>query len=174
MINKSFRLKAVDEYGYPSMDYEIFYQQGVECYCWGLPRYLIKQAFKKVSTDWLARNKAIHTWQMKAFIDGTRGRSEIGQHEICVDSHYQWPKPIDASWGIVICAYPDGYCEMDMLHPVSRVFWSEENGFLEHPVSSTRTLNRYWYERMGFDILYMHPDMEVVTDIAEPHLKIVR
>ena len=40
----SFHRYAIDEIGMPNMDYEIFYQQGISCYCWG---------YRNRISDWL-------------------------------------------------------------------------------------------------------------------------
>lgn len=50
-----------------------------------------------------------------------------------VSDGYEWPE-IPQGWQIEFIVYPDGEVNMDFLHPVSCVFWSEDNGHLELPV----------------------------------------
>jgi hypothetical protein len=174
MIAKKFLSKSIDEYGYPSWDFEKFYQRGVDCYCWGLPKHLRKQAFKKVVGEWQSKKLKVHTWQIRAFVEGTQGKINGVAREVYVAPDYRWPIPVDAAWELVVCVYRGGYCELDMLHPVSGVFWSEENGFIEPPKSFGRTLNQDWYQSMGFDMLFMNQDMQVSLSNPTPHLRLVK
>lgn len=82
--------------------------------------------------------------------------------------------PPDASWELVVCVYPEGVFELDLLHPVSGRFWSEENGFFAAPTEDRHLLNRGWFEYMGFDVLTMQPALQVkIAGPAYPHLKLV-
>lgn len=63
-----FLERATDEAGYPAMGFEMFYQQGISCFVWGLPRPLVRQAFKRVCTDHQATGNAVAMWQVRAFV----------------------------------------------------------------------------------------------------------
>lgn len=70
----SFHEHACDEIGMPSMAYEVFYQQGLSCHRWGLPRPYVRQALKSVCESWLARFRTpVAYWQIRAFSYGLRG-----------------------------------------------------------------------------------------------------
>lgn len=49
-----------------------------------------------------------------------------------ISPKYTWPE-IPTGWQLKFIVFPDGEVNMDFLHPVSCVFWSEDNGFLETP-----------------------------------------
>ncbi len=55
-----------------------------------------------------------------------------------VSPGYLWPAMLPG-WQLEFIAYPDGEIMMDLLHPVSGVFWSDENEFLEQPAKSDGT-----------------------------------
>lgn len=165
----SFHQKAVDEQGYPNMDFEEWYQQGMACYRVKLPRKLIRQALHHLAEDWKRRTKAIELWHIRAFVYGLSGRDDNGQRGRLVPDDFSWPSPPDSSWQWVVCVYPDGLCDVDLVHPVSRRFWSEDNGFIELP-----ELDHWWFENMGFTIMKMSPAMKVCEDQSDPHLSSVK
>lgn len=171
----SFHEHACDEIGMPSMAYEVFYQQGLSCHRWGLPRPYVRQALKSVCESWLARFRTpVAYWQIRAFSYGLRGLDSAGYRPRRVPDDYQWPLPPDPSWKVVLCLYPDGMCDLDFAHPVSRVFWSEENGFLPLPTYDKLQLGGWWFEAMGFEIMRMQPDMAVRLEEGRPaHLRAV-
>lgn len=169
-----FLERAEDAEGYPAWGFEAFYQQGIACFVWGLPKPLVRQAFKKVCHDWLAKVGPVAMWQVRAFVYGLHGKSGSGVRERRVPEGFRWPTPPDPSWELVVCVYPDGECDLDLLHPVSGRFWTEDNGFFPQPTEDRLQVNRYWYEEMGFDILLMQPTMQVqVAEPQNPHLKLV-
>ncbi|KSQ21718.1 hypothetical protein APB26_32575 [Pseudomonas aeruginosa] len=158
----SFLRHATDEIGMPNLDFEIFYQQGLTCHRWGLPRLYVRQALRSVIKSWRARfRRPVEFWQLRAFAYGLRGLCDGGTRPRRVSSDYQWPLPPDVSWDTVLCLYPDGKCDLDFVHPVSRVFWSEKNGFLELPSYDPLVMGGWWFEAMGFEILRMQPGMIV-------------
>lgn len=53
-----------------------------------------------------------------------------------VSDSYEWPEPPPKGWQVEFIVFPNGDVDMDFLHPVSDVFWSEENGHLEPPIMS--------------------------------------
>lgn len=82
--------------------------------------------------------------------------------------------PPDPSWELVVCTYPDGTCELDLVHPVSGRFWSEDNGFFELPTEKRTLMNPMWFKSMGFDVMHMQPALQVrIGDPKRPHLKLV-
>ncbi|WP_235201060.1 hypothetical protein [Pseudomonas syringae] len=73
--------RATDEAGYPAMGFEVFYQQGISCFVWGLPKPLVRQAFRRVCADEQAHGNAVAMWQVRAFVYGLSGCCEGGQRE---------------------------------------------------------------------------------------------
>lgn len=169
----SFHRHAVDEAGMPNMDYELFYQQGIRCYCWGLPKPYVRLALRAVCRSYTQRFGPVALWQLRAFAYGLRGLNDGGQRERFVKADYAWALP-PAGWDVVVCVYPDGMCDIDFVHPVSRRFWSEDNGFLELPSYDRSMLDGWWFEEMGFEVMRMQPAMQVqITNWPSTHLKAV-
>lgn len=170
----SFHTHAEDDTGMPNLAYEFFYQQGMACFRWGLPRAYVLQALRAVSARYLKRFGPISLWQVRAFAYGLRGFDGAGQRQRAISAEYRWPQPPDAAWKVVVCHYPDGLCDLDFVHPVSRRFWSEDNGFLQLPSYDTLTLGAWWFEEMGFEVMHMQPAMQVnITDRPLPHLNLI-
>lgn len=105
----------------------------------------------------------LETWMMRAFAYGASGRVA---KKAGID--YQWPKPPDCAWQLVVCCYSEGECDLDFLHPVSRKFWSEDNGFFESPPG--KRFSRQWYEKMGFSIVEMSPFSVAIDCSPSRHL----
>ena len=164
---------ASDSEGYPNMDFESWYQLGVECFKARLPKVLRKQAFEALTERWLAMDRDVKSWHARAFIYGSSGRNAVERSNQDVDPEYQWPCPPDPSWLLVVCCYPDGWCELDFVHQVSRRFWSEENEFLDPPLDGRSHFNRAWYAKMGFDVLEFDPRFVPVPGGKVPHLRLV-
>jgi hypothetical protein len=164
-----------DGNGYPNMAFELFYQQGLNCYAWRLPRHLVRQAFKHLCFGLKEKGLPIRMWQIRAFVYGCHGLSGGRQKDRYAAADYQWPTPPDASWDLIICHYPNGVCEIDFAHPVSRAFWSDQNEFLSLPADDGRRLNCDWFETMGFELMPMMPLHDIVTIQvdAAPHLRLV-
>ena len=121
---KALEAHAENDLGYPVMAFEEWYQHGLECHRWNLPRPLVKQAFRKL----VQRHKwsdDVRMWQIRAFIYGCRGGYDEGN--VCRAPCYIWPLPSDPSWDLVVIVYRDGHPVLDWLHPVSCRFWSEDN-----------------------------------------------
>lgn len=167
----SFHSHAVDEIGMPNLDYEFFYQQGMSCYRWGLPRPYVRQALRAVCERYAKRYGPVAIWQLRAFAYGLRGLDDAGQRDRGCPAEYRWPLPPDVAWQTVVCVYPDGLCDLDFVHPVSRRFWSEGNGFLELPTYDRLKLGGWWFEEMGFEVMRMQPAMRVKAETPKPHLK---
>ncbi|EPG8943768.1 hypothetical protein L4Z64_001172 [Pseudomonas aeruginosa] len=166
-------LRSADAEGYPNPDYELFYAQGLRCYRWGLPRRYVRQALHAVANTWSSGKRSVEIWQLRAFAYGLQGYND-SRYRSCPEG-YQWPEPPDASWETVICVYPNGDCDIDFAHPVSRRFWSERNGLMELPSYDKSILGSWWFEEMGFEIFHMQPTLKVqVSATASRHLSLVK
>nr|WP_280971288.1 hypothetical protein [Cupriavidus gilardii] len=163
---------AVHPDGYPNLAFEAWYQRGLSCFLWKLPRPLARQAFSRLCEAWSEKGRSIEMWHVRAFIHGYAGGPPQCPSRLVPDD-YEWPTPCDASWKMVICAYPDGACEIDFVHSVSRRFWSEDNEFPALPSSGRSLLSRYWFIEMGFDVIDFNPTMAVQVTTAQPPLKLV-
>lgn len=142
--------RAADDDGCPVMAFEEWYQCGLECYTWNLPRSLVKRAFRRIALrqKW---SKHVQMWNVRAFIYGWRGGYD--DRNVCRAPDYVWPVPDDPSWQLVVFVYRDGQPVLDWLHPVSRRFWSEENDSFALPILEAGELYRGWFVEMGFDVL---------------------
>lgn len=156
--------------GFPRLDFEFWYQRGVSCYQAGLPKSYRRRALDKAIADWEGE---VQYWMLRAFTYGAAGRDSVGIRSKILSPAFQWPQRPDPSWEVVVCHYPDGACELDMVHSVSRRFWSEIHGFFEMPEPQD-FFNRSWFEMMGFNIITMNPGMLVDIGTTKSHLFIVR
>lgn len=167
-----FTGRAEDGFGYPNWAFEAFYQQGKSCYVWGLTRIYVRQALRAAAQAYTDRFGPIAYWQLRAFAYGLHGGYEGQSLPQRIPADYRWPAPPDAAWLAVVCLYPDGVCELDFAHPVSRRFWSEDNGFPDLPPVTGPTLNALWFEELGFTILRMNPAIRLTVATDRPkHLK---
>lgn len=165
---------AESDDGYPSMDFEDWYQQGMSCFYARFPKSLRAQALHALAKRWAVQGKDVRYWMLRAFAAGAAGRDASGQRTSLVASDYRWPEPPDVAWKLVVCCYPNGECDLDFVHPVSCRFWSEGNGFIEPPAESHgRYFTRQWYEQMGFDVILFHPDTAVALGMPTRHLALV-
>ena len=129
--------RAEEDSEYPNLEFENWFQLGRECFLARLPKPLRRQAFHAQLSRWQAQGRPVHWWQARAFIYGAAGRGWAGKvAEPRLSSNFQWPTPPDPSWLLVVCCYPGGTCELDLVHQVSRRFWSEQNDFFEIPVTA--------------------------------------
>jgi hypothetical protein len=161
LICEQTLLKHAEVDGYPSYDFEVFYQQGLQCYRWSLPKIWRKQAFQHLSNSEKLKGRRVSLWQIRAFVYGALGFDHQGLRPQILFSEDQWVLPPDASWDTMICIYPGGFWEMDFAHRVSRRFWSEDNGFLDLPKPALEMLSPSWFQEMGFMVMQMSPSMEV-------------
>ena len=164
-------LRYAQKDGYPSLEFETWYQQGMRCYQANLPKPLRKQAFIAVKAYWAATLKEVKYWHIRAFVYGSMGLDSAGQRARYVRDSYEWPQPPDHSWELVVCCYPGGEIDLDFAHPISRRFWSEGNGFLDPPEDRPCRFNRGWYEQMGFKVMTMMPIAQF--SMAPSHLRVV-
>ena len=160
---------------FPDLHLEEFYQQGVNCRIWCMPRPYVEKALRAVSY------RAAHKFgpqkfkHLRAFVQGLRGvNSSVDcSHTKLCPSDYAWPLPPNHAWSVVVCVYPDGYCEIDFIHPVSRKFWSEYNSDLSLP-ETKHILTAKWFRDMGVEVLRMQPEMTaIVSEYKKTHLTLV-
>lgn len=160
---------------YPCLDFETWYQQGMRCHVAALPKCLRKQAMRAVAKRWTEAGGRVEMWHIRAFVYGSLGLDGQGRRPIKVSDTYRWPEPPDAAWALVVCSYRDGSVEMDFVHPVSRRFWSEHNGFLDQPEDKVRYFSRSWYEEMGFEVMRMMPFAMMAPGMPKQrHLRVIQ
>ena len=171
---KAFLLKAEIESGYPSREFEDWYQQGMSCYLANMPDWLRKQAFSYLLKKWERKGHVVEMWHIRAFVYGATGFDSDGKRIKYVSESFTWPNAPDAGWQFMVLCYPDGLCDLDYAHPVSRKFWSEDNDFLSMPPDPKKLFERYWFEKMGFEVMVMNPDMQVTESaVKSMHLQLV-
>lgn len=174
MAKMHFLARAEIADGYPLMEFEDWYQQGLSCFYAQLPQSLRRQAMHALLKRWMEKGKKVSFWMLRTFAYGAAGRGFSGQHTPRVSKDYRWPDPPDAAWELVVCCYPDGMCDLDIVHPVSRRFWTEDNDFFDPPGGNgDRYFTRNWYEQMGFDVIVMHPETVVMEGSFTRHLSVV-
>lgn len=84
---------------------------------------------------------------------------------------YKWPE-VPAGWQLEFIAYPDGTLEMDILHPVSGRFWSEDNDYLDLPVKKDGIdLCPSDLQSKGIPFMTTSPTTTVVESEGRPHLR---
>lgn len=161
---------------YPNMAFEEWYQHGLECYAWNMPRTLARNAFRALVTKWHRRGKSVATWQIRAFVYGLRGGCDVTKVRRAPD--FEWPLPSDPAWQLIAFVYLDGHTELDWLHPVSRRFWSEENTAFDLPRHEPGEMcGGDWFRGMGFDVLsewLPTATVSVAPPDRIPHLRPVR
>jgi len=163
---------------YIDLDVERFYTQGLECFRWGLPRRLVRQALRSVAAHHRKiTDTSVDHHHLRAFATGLAGRGSEGGVARLAPVDYVWPEAPDPSWDCVIFVFPDGGCEMDYLHPVSFECWSNQNGVPELPPDPEGRLTRNWFGRMGFEIVVAMTEAAVAP--AAPgrpasHLSVVK
>lgn len=171
---KALLSKAEIEPGYPSTEFEDWYQQGMSFYLANLPDWLKNQAFFHLVEKWQKKDHEIEMWYIRAVVFGTRGFDYQGQRIKYVSESFTWPNAPDAGWRFMVLCYPDGLCDFDYGHSVTRKFWSEDNDFLPMPPDPMGIFNSNWFEKMGFSVMSMNPTMQVTDCIAKNiHLQLV-
>lgn len=150
---------------YPNMAFEAYYQQGLECFKARLPRWLVRLSLAALA----ARYPQVEMWQVRAFLWGLKGGVNPEEHAR-VPADARWPEKLPG-WDLVICRYPNGALDMDLVHPVSRRFWSEDNHFL--PIPECTAIDQTWLTRHGFEIMQMMPVAQLSFDRRPAHLTLV-
>ena len=93
--------------------------------------------------------------------------SEVVTHD------YVWPE-VPAGWELTFIFYPDGFLDMDLLHPVSGRFWSEDNEFLNIPVKCCgQKITVGDLQRVGVPFMTTFGSAVVSDSIVKSHLSIV-
>lgn len=150
---------------YPNMAFEAFYQQGLASFKARLPKWLVRQSFAAL----VARHPKAAMWQVRAFLWGLKGGVNPEEHAR-VPADASWPEKLPG-WDLVICRYPDGELDIELVHPVSRRFWSEDNHFL--PIPESKAIDQAWLKRHGFEIMQMMPVAALSYTKPSRHLKLV-
>ena len=90
-----------------------------------------------------------------------------------VSTEYKWPELLPG-WQLEFIAYPEGDLDMDMLHPVSGVFWSDDNEPLPLPYKSDESPITVW-DLIALKLPYMTTFgyATVVDKPKESHLSLV-
>lgn len=126
------------------------------------------QAFQHQAEVWRAAGRPVMLAQLRAFIEGWRGRRPAGQARVQQrwNLHgYEWPAEIPG-WSLVVCTYPDGPPEFDYVDLSESSFWTAENGFLDDlPLEATDD----WLRQMGFEVLaHYELDIAELPDTQAP------
>lgn len=155
--------------GYPNMDFEDWYQKGLFCHYFKFPSYLYRVVFSGVVSEWKTRSKPIRMWHIRAFVLGLSGDGR----KCGVEDDYHWPIP-PKGWDLMFTLFEGGCIEIDFAHPVSRIFWSEDNGELEQPrFKEGCTLDQHHLEELG--IRYLTPFYTAaITQVKTTHLSSVK
>lgn len=91
-----------------------------------------------------------------------------------VSESYEWPEP-PKGWQIKFIAFPDGNVDIDFLHPVSDVFWSEENGLLEPPfMNNGKYITANHLKSAGIPYMTTFGCAAVSESPKQPHLKRIK
>lgn len=148
---QSLEKRSETEPGYPCMAYEEWFQQGMECFTWALPRSMVRQALEALAKRWRDAGKRVEGWHLRAFVYGLRGGRDPEARPTIAG--YIWPVPVDSRWELVAVVYRDGHADLDWLHAETAAFWSEEHGFLDLPPHQGQLRGKDWFERMGISVL---------------------
>lgn len=137
--------------GYPNMDFEDWYQKGIFCHYYKFPVYLQRIVFNNLANVWETNSKKIKMWHIRAFVLGLSGNGRL----CCVEDDYEWPTP-PKGWDLMFSAMAKDQnpVEIDFGHPVSRIFWSEDNHAIPQPrLKEGHVLSYYSLEHMGLPCL---------------------
>ena len=90
-----------------------------------------------------------------------------------VSESFEWPE-IPKGWQLEFIVYPDGEVNMDLLHPVSGVFWSEDNGRFELPIMKNgKFITATILKGAGISFMTTFGHAAVSEKPKSPHLKSV-
>lgn len=90
-----------------------------------------------------------------------------------VSDNYVWPEE-PAGWWLEFIAYPGGEVVMDLLHPVSGAWWSDENDMLAQPaLLSGELLDAKVLQNAGIPFMGTFQVAGVEEKDGKPHLSIV-
>ncbi|MBD3587714.1 MULTISPECIES: hypothetical protein [Salinimonas] len=90
-----------------------------------------------------------------------------------VSNEYVWPEE-PAGWWLEFIAYPDGGVIMDLLHPVSANWWSDDNDFLPQPFCTDgREINASILAKAVVPFMGTFGVAEVGQKQSEHHLSVV-
>ncbi|MGR2849386.1 hypothetical protein ABMX62_20330 [Vibrio vulnificus] len=90
-----------------------------------------------------------------------------------VSPEYQWPE-MPAGWQVEFIVYADGEVNMDFLHPVSCIFWSEDNGQLITPFTADREpITCAMLQQCNVPFMTTFGHARISSSIPDPHLALV-
>lgn len=90
-----------------------------------------------------------------------------------INSGYKWPE-VPSGWQLEFIAYPGGELDMDLLHPVSARFWSEDNDFLDMPIMGDgHTISVADLKAAGVPFMTTFGTAAVSDAPKGPHLKAI-
>lgn len=100
--------------------------------------------------------------------------SEVKEKLVSVVSeNFEWPE-IPKGWQLEFIVYPNGEVDMDLLHPVSGVFWSEDNGHFEPPIMNNgKYITANVLKKAGIPFMTTFGQATVSDKPNSPHLKCV-
>lgn len=159
---------VLDSEGMPNFDYGLWHSYGSSCRLARLNKHLRKLALQTLIKRHYPDGQGIEHWMLRAFADGASRPRKNGPAPWTPEG-FVWPTPPDAAWEVVACVYPDGV-EIDMVHPVSRRFWSEDNDHFQLP---EKRFTRGFCERMGIPVILMSPDfVPAIAPKKKKHLSL--
>lgn len=87
---------------------------------------------------------------------------------------YTWPE-VPAGWRLEFIVYSNTEVEMDLLHPVSASFWSDENDNLQTPIMANgQSLTAATLQAVGIPFMTPMLNAGKSNNPIEPHLKSVK
>ncbi len=91
-----------------------------------------------------------------------------------VKPEYEWPK-IPLGWQLEFIAYSNDDVDMDLLHPVSGVFWSEHNGPFQPPIMyNEKNITATALKKAGVPFMTTFGEAKISEKPKEAHLNIVK
>jgi len=91
-----------------------------------------------------------------------------------VKPDYEWPK-IPLGWQLEFIAYSDKDVDMDLLHPVSGVFWSEENNHMQPPIMNNgQNITATELKKYGVPFMTTFGEAKVSDSPKESHLNVIK
>lgn len=91
-----------------------------------------------------------------------------------VKPEFKWPE-IPLGWQLEFIVYSNEDVDMDLLHPVSGVFWSEDNGHFQPPIMNNgKNITAAALKKANVPFMTTFCEAKVSEQPKESHLKIVK
>lgn len=91
-----------------------------------------------------------------------------------VKPEFEWPE-IPLGWQLEFIAYSNDDVDMDLLHPVSGVFWSEGNGHFHPPVMNNgKNITAAALKKANIPLMTTFGEAKVNEQPKESHLNVVK